>query len=84
LASLVQRLQKYVPPEQKQIAESIDQQYKKIHHEAQLNKRMTLDITRIQRLGSNLQDNVSREIDFSPGRVKELIDQGYREASEQL
>ena len=84
LAKSVQPLQKYVPPEEKHIAERIDQHYKEIHQQARLNKRMTLDITRIQRSGSNLQDHVSREIDFSRGRIEELIAQGRREAREQL
>jgi NTE family protein len=76
LAKLVQTLQKYVPPQDKQIAEEIDQQYqkyKKIYQETKLNKRILLQIMRIQRSGSNLQDNVSRELDFSPKRIEELV-----------
>jgi hypothetical protein len=55
-----------------------EEEYKKIHQ-----KHFDLRITRIER--SPLpHEAISRDVDFSPGRIEALIDQGYKDARETL
>ncbi len=54
------------------------EEYKKIHQ-----NHFDLRITRIER--SPLpHEAISRDVDFSPGRIEALIDQGYKDAKETL
>jgi NTE family protein len=52
-------------------------------HKLKGQKRMRLDITRIQRQ-ARPEELISREIDFSPRQIEALISQGYRDACDEL
>ena len=60
----------------------IEQEYTRICQE----KRVHLDITIIQRAAfpNEQAEQVSRELDFSPERIEELMSQGYRDAKQAL
>ena len=60
----------------------VEQEYTRICQE----KRVHLDITIIQRAAfpNEQAEQVSRELDFSPERIEELMSQGYRDAKQAL
>jgi predicted acylesterase/phospholipase RssA len=79
---LVKTLQEHADQLPTPLRNQIEQKYTKICQE----KRVHLDITIITRSAfpDEQAESISREIDFSPPRIEELMKQGYQDAKQTL